>query len=107
MKSLSKVFPDKKLSIHVLTGLAKKYGKRPVDPSSPFVKRLVADPRDPKTISVPKLTEYLSENTTFQKGQPLSDDAIKRAHAAFCNPEGKMTFDYILKKCEELGVPMT
>jgi len=60
VKSLSKAFPDKKISIHALTGLAKKYAKRPIDPNSTFAKRLATDPKDPKTISVPKLTEYLS-----------------------------------------------
>jgi len=44
------------VSIHVLTGLAKKYAKRPIDPNSTFAKRLATDPKDPKTISVPKLT---------------------------------------------------
>jgi hypothetical protein len=67
-----------------------------LDPNSSFVKRLSADA---KNLSAVKLTEYLSENTHFQRGQQLSDDAIKRAHASFCNPEGKMTFDYILKRC--------
>jgi len=59
VKSLSKVFPDKKISIHALTGLAKKYAKRPIDPNSTFAKRL-ADPKDTKSINVSKLTEYLS-----------------------------------------------
>lgn len=72
VKSLSKAFPDKKLPLAVLTGLAKRFGKKPIDPNSGFVKRLVADPKDPKTLSTAKLTEYLSDNTTFQKGQPLS-----------------------------------
>lgn len=84
-KSLSKLFPDKKIPIVVLTGLSKKYSKRPLDPNSQFVKRLVTDPKDSKSVNAVKLSEYLSENTHFQRGQQLSDDAIKRAHAAFCN----------------------
>jgi len=68
----------------VLTGLAKKYGKKPLQTNSNFVKRL-ADAKDPKSLNATKLTEYLSENTHFQRGQQLSDEAIKRAHAAFCN----------------------
>jgi hypothetical protein len=54
---------------------------------------------DAKNLNAVKLTEYLSENTHFQRGQQLSDDAIKRAHASFCNSDGKMTIDYILKRC--------
>lgn len=106
-KSLSKLFPDRKIPIAVLTGLSKKYSKKALDPNSQFVKRLITDPKDPKSVNAVKLTEYLSENTHFQRGQQLSDEAIKRAHAAFCNSEGKMTFEYIMKRCEEIGIPMT
>jgi hypothetical protein len=91
-----------------LTGLSKKYSKKPIDPNSNFVKRFITDPKDPKSLNATKLTEYLSENTQIKRGQQqLSDDAIKRAHAAFCNSEGRMTFDYILKKCEEVGISIT
>jgi hypothetical protein len=101
------VFPDKKIPISVLTGLSKKYSKKTLDANCNFVKRLITDPKDPKNLNATKLAEYLSENTHFQRGQQLSDDAIKRAHAAFCNTEGRMTFEYILKRCEEIGVPIT
>jgi hypothetical protein len=107
VKSLSKLFPDKKVPLSALTGLSKKYGKKPIDPNSTFVKRLITDPKDPKSLNATKLTEYLSENTHFKRGQQLTDDAIKRAHAAFCNAEGRMTFEYILKRCEEIGVPIS
>lgn len=83
------MFSDKKIPIAALTGLSKKYSKRVLDPNSNFVKRLSVDA---KNINAVKLTEYLSENTYFQKGNELSDEAIKRAHSAFCNNEGKMTF---------------
>lgn len=65
MKSLPKVFSDKKIPIAALTGLSKKYSKRVLDPNSNFVKRMSADA---KNINAVKLTEYLSENTFFQKG---------------------------------------
>jgi hypothetical protein len=73
VKSLSKVFPDKKVPVAVLTGLSKKYSKKPLQPTSNFVKRLITDPKDPKNVNATKLTEYLSENTHFQRGQQLSD----------------------------------
>jgi len=59
------VFSDKKIPIAALTGLSKKYSKRVLDPNSNFVKRLSVDA---KHINAVKLTEYLSENTYFQKG---------------------------------------
>ena len=104
IRSLSKVYPDKKVPIAQLTAIAKKYVHKQLDPNSQLIKRLQVDN---KNVSAPKLAEYLQENTHHQKGTRLSDDAIKRAHAAFCNNEGKMTFEYILKKCEEMGIPMT
>jgi hypothetical protein len=101
------VFPDKKVPIAALTGLSKKYLKKSIDPNSSFVKRLITDPKDPKSLNAVKLSEYLSENTHLQRGQQLSDDAIRRAHSFFCNAEGRMTFEYILKRCEEIGAPIT
>ncbi len=103
IKSIPKVFSDKRIPIAALTGLSKKYSKRVLDPSSSFVKRFTVDA---KNLNADSVTKYLSENTHFQKGQTLSDDAIKRAHAAFCNNQGRMTFEYIMKRCEELGVAM-
>lgn len=76
------MYPDKKIPIAALTGLSKKYSKRVLDTNSSFVKRLSADA---KNLNATKLSEYLAENTHFQKGNQLSEDGIKRAHAAFCN----------------------
>lgn len=105
VRSLTKVFPDKKIPIATLTALHKKYKQKPLDPNCQLIQRLQTDP---KHVSAPKLIEYISQDTHFQKGKnQLSDDAIKRSYAAFCNKEGKMTFEYILKRCEQLGVPMS
>lgn len=83
VRSLNKVFPDKKIPIAVLTGLSKKYKKRSLDPNSSLVQRLQTDP---KHVSAPKLIEYISQDTHVQRGKTqLSDDAIKRAYTAFCN----------------------
>ena len=70
MRSLSKIYPDKKIPIAALTALSKKYSKRVLDPNSSLVKRLSVDP---KNINATQLTQYLSENTTFQKGTQLSE----------------------------------
>lgn len=104
IRSLSKAYPDKKIPIAQLTAIAKKYSHKNLDPNSQLIKRLQVDS---KHISAPKLAEYLQEDTYHKKGSQLSDDAIKRAYGAFCNNEGKMTFEFILKRCEELGIPMT
>lgn len=69
IKSLPKTFSDKKIPIAALTGLSKKYSKRQLDPNSNLVKRLAVDP---KNVNATKLSEYLAENTYYQKGQPLS-----------------------------------
>lgn len=53
VKSLPKVFSDKKIPIAALTGLSKKYSKRVLDPNSSFVKRLAVDS---KNINAVKLT---------------------------------------------------
>ena len=89
IRSISKIYPDKKIPIAALTGISKRYLHKSLDTNSQFIKRLSVDN---KNISAPKLAEYLQENTHHQKGHQLSDDAIKRAYAAFCNSEGKMTF---------------
>jgi folylpolyglutamate synthase/dihydropteroate synthase len=91
VRSLTKVFQDKKVPIALLTGLSKKYAKKTLDPNSQFVRRLT-DNKDAKSLNATKLSEYLAENTNFQRGQQLSDEAIKRAHTAFCNTDGRMTF---------------
>lgn len=78
VRSLTKAFPDKKIPIAALTALSKKYKQRPLDPNSQFIKRLQTDP---KHVSAPKLIEYISQDTHFQKGkQQLSDDAIRRSY---------------------------
>ena len=103
IRSINKTFSDKKIPIATLTALSKKYGHRANKPDSQLFKRL----GDGKSVSAQKLTEYLAEATHHEKGKQLSDEAIKRAHSAFCNPEGKMTFDFLMKRCEELGIQMS
>ena len=82
IRSLHKTFSDKKIPIATLTALSKKYGHKAIKADSQLFKRL----GDGKTVNTQKLTDYLAEMTHHEKGKHLSDEAIKRAHAAFCNP---------------------
>lgn len=43
IKSIPKVFSDKKIPLAALTALSKKYSKKVLDPNSNFVKRLSVD----------------------------------------------------------------
>lgn len=96
IRSVNKLFPNKKIPIPAITGLVKRFGNKALPAESELFKRL----GDGKNVNAQKLTEYLGQNTYHEKGKQLSEDAIVRAHTAFCNPEGKMTFDYLMKKCD-------
>ncbi len=79
---------NNKVPVPFLTGLTKTYCKKPVDATSPLIKRNL----DGKFINGQKLTEYLGEKTHHEKGKPLSDDAVKRVFQNICNPDGKLSF---------------
>lgn len=53
VKSIPKVFSDKKIPIAALTGLSKKYSKKQLDTNSSLVKRLAVDPNN---VNATKLT---------------------------------------------------
>ena len=39
-----------------------------------------------------------------EKGKGLSEDAMKRVYDNFCNHDGKLTFEYIMKMGESCGI---
>lgn len=91
---------NNKVPVSFVTGLTKTYSKRPVDATSPLIKRHA----EGKFLNGQKLTAYLGEKTHHEKGKPLSDDAVKRVFQNICNPEGKLSFEYIMKAADAVGI---
>ena len=89
-----------KVPVSFLTGLSKTYSKKPIDANSPLIKRH----SDGKFVDGIKLTQYLGEKTHHEKGKPLSEDAIKRVFKNCSNPEGKLSFEYIMKAADAVGI---
>ncbi len=89
-----------KVPISFLTGLSKTYSKKPIDSNTPLIKRHA----DGKFVDGIKLTQYLGEKTHHDKGKPLSDEAIKRVFKNCSNPEGKLSFEYIMKAADAVGI---
>ena len=96
---VSKKF-NNKVPVSFLTGLTKTYCKKPLDANTPLVKRN----SEGKFVNGQKLTQYLGEKTHHEKGKPLSDEAIKRVFQNICNPEGKLSFEYIMKAADASGI---
>lgn len=91
---------NNKVPVAFLTGLTKTYCKKPLDSNHPFVKRH----SEGKFVNGQKMIQYLGEKTHHEKGKPLSDEAIKRVYQNCCNPEGKLSFEYIMKAAESVGI---
>jgi hypothetical protein len=91
---------NNKVPVTFLTGLTKTFCKKPIDANHPFVKRN----SDGKFVDGQKLTQYLGEKTHHEKGKPLSEEAIKRVFKNCCNPEGKLSFEYIMKAADAVGM---
>ena len=70
------------MPVTFLTGLTKTYCKKGLNANDSFVKRYSTG----KNIDGQKLTEYLGQKTTHQKGKPLSEEAIRRVYHNCCNP---------------------
>ena len=51
-----------------------------------------------------RFVEYLGSDNEFKKGAQLTDDNVKRIYQGFCNPEGKLTFEYLMKMGEQTGI---
>ena len=58
-------------------------------------------------IDTKKLTDYLKTSNNFHQGKPLSEDAVRRVYHNCSNDEGKLTFEYLIKMGEEVGVPIS
>ncbi len=50
-----------------------------------------------------RFVEYLGTENEFKKGAQLTDDQIKKIYQGFCNPEGKLSFEYLMKMGEQTG----
>lgn len=48
-------------------------------------------------IDTQRLVDYLGKSEPQEKGKGLSEEAIKRVYDNFCNHDGKLTFEYIMK----------
>lgn len=81
---------DGAIPIPYLTGITKKYNKtRCLHEEDKFVQQFV---ERPGFVSSNKLLEYLKVNMVHPKGQPLSDDAVKRVYSNGVNSQGLMTY---------------
>ncbi len=87
----------KEVSVHLITGLSKIHGIHPIPADSKILKR-ISDSKG--LISTKTMSETLSQKETFTKGTPLSDESIKRIHKGFCDSDGKLSFEYIVKMGE-------
>ena len=96
---------DGKIPITYLTGITKKYNKqRCLHEEDKFIQRFV---EGKNYVSSNKLIDYLKTNMSRVKGEPLSDESVKRVYNNCSNPQGKMTIQYIMKMGDEVGVRVT
>ena len=51
-------------------------------------------------ITSKNLSELLNSKETYTKGTPLTDESIKRIHKGFCDADGMLSFEYIVKMGE-------
>lgn len=92
-----------KVPVAAITAATKIFGKnRPLKKEDRTIKRLSTNTSD---IATSTLTEFLSKET-YEKGKPLSEDAVKRIFQNFAN-DGKLSFEYLLKLGESTGIVIT
>ena len=95
----------KRMPLAALTAASKQYGKgKALTREDPIFKRLAGSASDVPTQS---LVDLLSSEENHQKGKQLSDDAVRRVFSSSSNPEGKLTFQYIMKMGEGSGVTIS
>ena len=95
----------KRIPIAALTAASKAYGRgKAINKDDAIVKYLAGNANDIPTTT---LVDLLNAEETYQKGKQLSDEAVRRVYKSFANPEGKLTFQYVMKMGESTGVTIT
>ena len=95
----------KRIPVAALTAASKAYGRgKALNREDAIIKRLAGSASD---IPTQTLVDLLNNDETHQKGKQLSDDAVRRVYKNFANPEGKLTFQYVMKMGESTGVTIT
>jgi hypothetical protein len=94
-----------KIPLAYITGITKKYNKeRCLHEEDKFIQRFV---EGKNYVSANKLADYLQTSMPRVKGQPLTDESVRRVYNNCVNPEGKLTIDQIMRMGEECGVAVT
>jgi hypothetical protein len=96
---------DGKIPLTYLTAITKKYNKvHCLHEEDKFLQRFV---EGKGFVSTTKLADYLQTNMARVRGQPLSDDSVRRVYNNCANPEGKLTMDSIMRMGEQCGVSVS
>ena len=58
-------------------------------------------------VSTSKIADYLKAVPTRKRGEPLSEESIRRIFNASANAEGRLTADGLVKMAHEVGVQLS
>lgn len=101
---LNQQYP-KKIPVAALTAATKFFGKgKPLKKDDKIIRRLTGSDAE---IATSTLIDLLNTNETHERGKVLSEEAVKRAYQTFANPEGKLSFEFVMKMGEGTGVTIT
>ena len=92
------------MPVAYVTAITKKYNKeRVLHEEDKFIQRFVTQKG---FVSTSKISDYLKAAPTFKRGEPLSEESVKRIYNASAK-EGKITADCLVKMAQEVGVSLT
>lgn len=98
---LNKQFPAQ-VPVSAITAATKYFGKgKPLQKQDKTIRRLAGKNSD---IPTPTLVDLINSQEVHERGRKLTDEGVKRVYQNFANPEGKLTFQYILKMAQSSGV---
>jgi hypothetical protein len=101
---LNAQFP-KRVPVAAITAATKYFGRtKPLTKDDRTIRRLAGNNSD---IATPTLVDLLNSQEVHERGKQLSDEGVRRVYQNFANPEGKLTFEYIMKMGESIGVNIT
>lgn len=81
-------YPEQ-LPVSYLTAITKKYNKeRVLHEEDKFIQRFVTQKG---FVSTNKISDYLKNVPTHQRGQPLPEESVRRIYSNCANAEGKLT----------------
>lgn len=98
---LNKQFPAR-VPVSAITAATKYFGKgKPLQKEDKTIRRLAGKNSD---IPTSTLIDLINSQEVHERGRKLTDEGVKRVYQNFANPEGKLTFQYILKMAQSSGV---